>query len=178
MYDPSIDPDDPDFIESLREQGLDEEQIEQAQNHLRFLRDMSPEQREAHEQQSNDVAMGMSLVPRFTDSRGLLAINFLARERGYNRVLDEEEIVKLDPEGYHILNPFMIHRHAQGEDVPAHMRCRAFLKLAERPVEDGAHETMLDVPMELFIQMPEALNDEEARVKFHDDVWRVILGGS
>src|SRR5262249_44474987 len=97
MYDPQIDPDEPGFLDSLRERGLDEEQIEQAQNHLRFLRDMSPEQREAHEQQSNDVAMGMSLVPRFTDSRGLLAINFLARERGYNRVLDEEEIVKLDP---------------------------------------------------------------------------------
>jgi len=178
MYDPSIDPDDPDFIESLREQGLDEEQIEQAQRFLRWQRDLTPEQREAHEQQSNDISMGMSLRARVTDTRGLLTIDRVARERDYNRLLDEETLKALDLGGYHILSALMIHRHAQGEPVSAHMRCRGLLKLGGRDVEEGGHQVTIDVPMEIFVQPPEAGSDEELQKQWQDDVWKVILGGS
>jgi len=178
------DPDDPEFIEQLREQGLDDEQIEQAQQQLRFLLDMSPEQREAHRQQSNDVSMGRSLTPRYTDTAGIMTIEHVAAEMDLNRRISDEGLKALDPEGTHVLHPFMIHRYAQGQPVGAHMRCHVWLKVKGQtldieadPKGDSVPKVWMDVPMHLFIQLPEA-TDTQSHGDWQDNLWRVILGGS
>jgi len=93
-----------------------------------------------------------------------------------NRQLKTDTIRRLDPFGFHILRPVLIHRHAQGEDVAAHMRCHGHLKLVDRDVEEGAYETTVDVPMELFVELVE-VPDDDWQEKLLDEIWRVILRG-
>jgi len=186
MYDPEAhpDPDDPAFIEELREKGLDDEQIEQAQQHLRYIHGLTPEQREAHEQQSNDVSMGRALQPRWGTSRHVRDIEMAAAAADLNRRISDEGLEALDPEGIHLFRPIMIHRYAQGQPVAAHMRCEVWLKMAGQDVSDDLQKTIketpkifMDVPMPMFLALPEA-RDENTHGDWQDEVWRVILGGS
>src|SRR5215467_7127104 len=115
---------DPDALEQeLREQGLDEEQIEQALQQVRYMQSLSEEERAAIKQQSNDTAMAQSLTPRYCDSRIIRLIDHVAAERDLNRRISDEGLEALDPEGIHVLHPMMIHRFAQGQPARAHMRC-------------------------------------------------------
>jgi hypothetical protein len=179
-----VDPDSEEFIEELRKKGMDDEQIEQAQEHVRYFKNLSPEQREAQEEGRRDVSMGMSLTPKWANSIDIAIIDNLAEKRNYNRRISDEGLEALDPEGTHLLIPWMIHRHAMGEDVPAHMRCQVWLKVkGQDPNPDDVQgekvpKIVMDVPMELWLQLNDAhASDEDAMAQFQDEVWRVILGG-
>jgi hypothetical protein len=50
------------------------------------------------------------------------------RAKGFNRPLPEEVVESLDANGVHVIAPFMIHNHADGEPVSEHLRCFAYLK--------------------------------------------------
>lgn len=144
------DPDNEEWLAELRDSGLDEEQIEQAQAQVRFFRDMSPEQRAGHMQQQEDISMAMSLEARVVTAQDLVYLAARASELDYNRQLHPNTLTDLDPEGTNLLTPILIHRHVQGEDAPAHMRCRTQIKLVTR---DEPFEATMDVPMEQFLQL-------------------------
>jgi hypothetical protein len=146
------DPDDEEWLSELRDSGLDEEQIEQAQAQVRFFQDLTPEQRAGQIQQGEDISMAMSLEGRVVNGPDLLALAALAAKRDYNRQLHPNTLEDLDPEGTNLLRPILIHRHIQGEDAPAHMRCLAMLKLVTREADDPFEATM-DVPMEQFLRL-------------------------
>lgn len=50
------------------------------------------------------------------------------RASGYNRQLPDEVVIALDPEGIHVIEPLMLHEHANGQEVQPHLRCQVYLK--------------------------------------------------
>lgn len=75
----------------------------------------------------------------------LLVIAAEATKLDYNRQLSDDALDSLDPDGVHVIQPFMIHEHANGVAVDPHMRCRLFLKFEELT---GAQEAWLDIPFD------------------------------
>lgn len=144
------DPDDEEWLSQLRDSGLDDEQIRQAQSQVRFMLQLTPEQRAAQMQQSADISMAMSLEARVVTPQDLVYLAAVASELDYNRQLHPNTLTDLDPEGTNLLTPILIHRHVQGEDAPAHMRCRLMVKLVNR---EEPFDATMDVPMEQFLQL-------------------------
>lgn len=98
---------------------------------------------------------------RVCPTEAFVLIARTAAARNYNRQLRTRD---LDPEGWHVLSPVMIHRHAQGEEVAPHMRVEAYMKFRDRDPGDPARGIM-DIPMEYWEKLPtvdelEATRDE------------------
>ncbi len=131
------------------------------------------------EQQSLDMAMAQAAPTKVAYTTNIRDIDALAAEigsEGLNRRLSTEGLDSLDEEGVHLLKPIMVHRHAMGEPVQAHMRCLAYLKMDRTPEiemmlgaelsdeeikEEDLEETFrkpfevfLDVPMAYFNSLP------------------------
>jgi len=98
------------------------------------------------------------------------AIDRIAESRDYNRRLHPAALLLLDPEGRHIVTPWMVHEHAQGKPVAPHLRCRALIKLVGTST---AHMALIDIPMEL---VPETFPDPKMEVPDTEDV-SIVVGG-
>jgi hypothetical protein len=75
-----------------------------------------------------------------------------ASELDYNRQLREDIADKLDPEGMSLIVPAMVHSHANFEEVDAHMRAFAYLKVRG---SDSPVRAIIDIPMNIFDSLPE-----------------------
>lgn len=74
------------------------------------------------------------------------------RDRGYNRVFTPGSGgYELDPDGIHVLDDVMLHEHAGGRRVPAHVRCWLIAKMtdAELPLTG-----VIDVSIERWDELP------------------------
>jgi hypothetical protein len=60
--------------------------------------------------------------PKVATTEQIAQLNNIAKERNLNRVLSDEFIEELDPNGWHLCATAFIHEHAQGESVPPHVR--------------------------------------------------------
>ena len=89
------------------------------------------------------------------ETQELEEIVFEAAKRDYNRQLTAEIVPDLDADGVHVFQPFMVHEHANGQEVEPHMRGRAYVKLRGQP---KPVEAWLDVPMEFIPAAPEVID--------------------
>jgi len=94
-------------------------------------------------------------VIRFADKLMLQRLNEEAFKRNYNRAIVPEAIERWPDDEVFIIEPVMIHEHAQGKSVAPHLRC--FVKSATGQTDLGF--LMLDVPFELFELLPEKETD-------------------
>lgn len=78
---------------------------------------------------------------KFFTLEQLALANNLAHERNYNRQLDDDFLHSISSDCFYPVTFFMIHEHAQGEPVDAHIRCI---------VDFGGVSGAIDCDMELF----------------------------
>lgn len=81
------------------------------------------------------------------------ALNRTAAKKHYNRQITDEAIASLDPNGFHIIDPVMIHEHAGGEPVAPHLRCTVLMKFKD---SQEPQYTTLDIPFDVFDTLPSA----------------------
>ena len=67
------------------------------------------------------------------------------RASGYNRQLSQEVLRGLDPEGIHVIEPLMLHEHANGKPVEPHLRCQVYLK---EPAQTYPRRAIVDLEIE------------------------------
>lgn len=53
-----------------------------------------------------------------------------SQQEELNRLLPDELLEALDPDGVHVVQPMMVHEHAGGQEVEQHLRCRVYLKVS------------------------------------------------
>jgi hypothetical protein len=90
---------------------------------------------------------------KYLDKKILNVVNKRAVKNNYNRAVRQEFIDSL-PEDVNFPVTFcMVHEHAAGQPVPAHMRCRIMTaQTAIGPFND----VFVDVEMGMFDMLPEA----------------------
>jgi hypothetical protein len=99
---------------------------------------------------------------KYVDKRILDAVNKRAVKNNYNRAVTQEFIDSL-PEDINFPITFcMVHEHAAGQPVPAHMRCRI---MTGESLTGPFHNVFVDVEMGMFDMMPEAEVSAEAEKK-------------
>lgn len=99
---------------------------------------------------ANDIEF-VDRPSRIVTTPQLLTLMDDARHRGLNRQLDAEISQQLDPDGWHVITPKLIHRHAQFEEVEPHYRCMSLLKLVGTQQE---YDELLDFTIDLLEAMP------------------------
>jgi hypothetical protein len=100
---------------------------------------------------------------RVADAVTLAHCNVHAVMHDYNSQLSNDTILNLDLEGTNLLQPLMVHEHANGEKVEPHMRVQAYIKLRGK---DEPFQQIMDVTMEDWNNLvpvhKETSNGEEA----------------
>jgi hypothetical protein len=91
---------------------------------------------------------------RVAGTQHMVLIAAKAKALGLNQQLADAEIDSLLPDTNHVLIPWLIHDHADDKPVEAHMRVRAHLKSSLSVPITRAYERMIDVPMDLWNQLP------------------------
>ena len=74
----------------------------------------------------------------------LLHLNNVAANNNYNRVICQDYLREIPDDATFSLRPIMVHEHAQGRRVTAHLRCFV------TPDNDKSNIGMLDVPMDEY----------------------------
>lgn len=82
-------------------------------------------------------------APRITKTE-LLHLNNVAANNNYNRVICQDYLREIPDDATFSLRPIMVHEHAQGRRVAAHLRCFV------TPDNDKSNIVMLDVPMDEY----------------------------
>jgi len=77
----------------------------------------------------------------------LIDVSREAETLNLNRVLPDEAIKHLDPDGTSVVWAVMIHEHAQGQPTKPHYRCSALIKTNDRT---DPWQTIIDVPIDTF----------------------------
>ena len=96
----------------------------------------------------------MDTTPRIATSDRLTTLNDTAVRAGFNDVISDVVIGRLDPDGYHILTPMIEHHtggHAHQPWVLRHVRCLVLVKLRGR---DRPLAGMLDVATGPLMALP------------------------
>lgn len=97
--------------------------------------------------------MSEHTVTKAVSARVLKVLNKSAEEKGYNRQIADDALDRLDPTGWNILYPVMLHEHAQGKVVDPHIRAKVLMKW------EGITEpqpVMLDISMDAWDILPDA----------------------
>lgn len=109
---------------------------------------------------------------KYVDKQILNAVNKRAIKNNYNRAITQEFVDSL-PEDLNFPITFcMVHEHAAGEPVPAHMRCRI---MAGESLTGPFHDVFVDIEMGMFDMLPVAEVSERpekkhpAHAKFSDN---------
>lgn len=77
----------------------------------------------------------------------------------YNRILHDQAVKDLDPDGANVLIPAMMHEYAEGVPVDPHMRAFVYLSVigTDEPVR-----SIIDVPIETWSALPKANLSQES----------------
>lgn len=89
---------------------------------------------------------------RIAGSDDIKHIHKTASVLNYNRILRDDLIEELDPDGLSLIVPAMIHKHAQGVEVAPHIRAFAYLATAGN---DHPIRAIMDIPMDIWESLPE-----------------------
>jgi hypothetical protein len=95
------------------------------------------------------------LTLKVADTDQLTRIAQEGLDRGYNRRLNlaaaEAAGYTLDPKGLHVLDDLLLHEHAGGRKVPAHVRCWVVAKMLD---SDEPVTGIVDVSIERWNDLP------------------------
>jgi hypothetical protein len=90
---------------------------------------------------------------KYCDKQILNAINKRAIANNYNRAIQQQFIDDLPDDVNFPITFCMVHEHAAGKSVPAHMRCRV---MTGKSLLGPFVDVYVDVEMGMFDMMPEA----------------------
>lgn len=90
---------------------------------------------------------------KYCDKQILSAINRRAIANNYNRAVQQEFIDKLPDDMNFPITFCMLHEHAAGKPVDAHVRCRI---MTGESLTGPFHDVFVDVEMGMFDMLPEA----------------------
>lgn len=99
---------------------------------------------------------------KYVDKKLLNAINKRAVKNNYNRAVTQEFVDSLPEDLNFPITLCMLHEHAAGKPVPAHMRCRV---MTASTVTGPFESVYVDVEMGMFEMLPESEVSAKAEKK-------------
>jgi hypothetical protein len=93
--------------------------------------------------------------PKVANTQQIVELNNTARERGYNRTLDDEFIKQLEPQGWHMCDFELLHEFKAGEPTEPHIRGRWLFRKSDMATSDEPTFAFIDMDIDQYTSLPQ-----------------------